>query len=85
MADIRKRYNRAFGIAEFIVEGHTIRQTIDEFGVSKGTIERDLIFLAQFGYGEEAKKNMELYKRAKRQLIINSKTNAKANIKRTSC
>ena len=66
-----KRYNRAVGIAEFIAEGHTIREVKDEFKISRQTMERDLNFLAQCGYGEEAKKNINLYKRAKLQLYKN--------------
>lgn len=66
-----KRYNRAVGIAEFIVEGHTIRETIDEFRVSKETIKRDLIFLQGYGIGEQAKRNEELFKKVQVQLYQN--------------
>ena len=38
------RYNRAVGIEKFIIEGHTIKETIEEFRVSKETIKRDIIF-----------------------------------------
>lgn len=69
----RERYNRAIGIAEFIIEGHTLKETMDEFGVKKDTISRDLVFLAQYGYGEEAKRNQELYRKAKIQLLRNSR------------
>ena len=34
-----KRYYRAVGVAEFIVEGHTIAETEEEFGITKCTIQ----------------------------------------------
>lgn len=66
--DTQKRYNRAYGIAEFIAEGHTIQEAEEEFGVSSRTISRDLIFLADYGYGEQLKRNFKLYQKAKNQL-----------------
>lgn len=69
------RYNRAVGIAQFILEGHTIEETKEEFRVSKTTISRDLNFLAQYGYGKEQEKNLELYKKTKIQLYRNKHSN----------
>ena len=68
MANIAKRYNRALGIAEFIAEGHSIKETIEEFGVSKDTISNDLNFLVGEGYGKEYERNLKLYRKAKLQL-----------------
>lgn len=68
MANIKKRYNRAVGIAEFIAEGHSIRQTKEEFRISKDTIRKDLEFLATYGYGKENERNMLLYQKAKMYL-----------------
>ncbi len=66
-----KRYYRAVGVAEFIVEGHTIAETEEEFGITKCTIQRDLQYLSHFGYGEELAKNQKLFIRAKVQLKRN--------------
>lgn len=65
------RYNRAVGIAEFIIEGHTIKETIEEFQVSKETIKRDMIFLQGYGMGEQLKRNEELFKKVQNQLYRN--------------
>ena len=65
------RYDRAVDIAQFIAEGHTLKQTIEEFRLSGRTISRDLDFLAQYGYGEENKRNIRLYLKAKAQLQRN--------------
>lgn len=66
----QRKYNRAIGIAEYIAQGHGIKETKEEFGVSKDTIHRDLIFLANEGYGEELKRNQRLYVKAKKELQI---------------
>lgn len=68
MTNIKKRYYRAVAIAEFIAEGHTIAETMKEIGVCKETIRKDLIFLADYGYGKENEKNMLLYQKAKNAL-----------------
>lgn len=68
MTNIEKRYYRSIGVAEFIAEGHSIAETKEEFGISKDTIGKDLKFLAEYGYGEENKRNMLLYQKAKMQL-----------------
>ena len=41
----RKRYNRAVGVAEYILEGNTKKEAMKEFRVSRDTIDRDLDFL----------------------------------------
>ena len=71
MANIQKRYYRAINVAEFIVEGHTIAETKEEFGISKATVANDLNFLANYGFGEENRRNLELYKNAKMSLLKN--------------
>ena len=50
------RYNRAVGIEKFIIEGHTIKETIEEFRVSKETIKRDIIFFARIRNGRTIEK-----------------------------
>ena len=70
---MQRRYYRAVEIANFIIEGHTLAETADEFGLSKCTIQRDLEFLIQNGYGEESNRNIKLYKKAKIQLQKNKK------------
>ena len=66
--DQRKHYNRAVGIAEFILEGHSIKETSEEFRVSKDLVCRDLEFLAGYGYGEELRNNRILYLKAKKKI-----------------
>lgn len=75
-----KRYNRAVGVAEFIIEGHTISQTMEEFRISKDTIQRDLKYLGENDYGINGKRNLELYKKAKIQLHSHH-ISPKSNIK----
>ena len=41
----KKKYYRAVGVAEFIIEGHTIKQTTNEFRISSDTITKDLKYL----------------------------------------
>ena len=77
MANIKKRYNRALSIAEFIVEGHTLKQTAEEFRVSDTTVKRDLEFLISQGNREEYDRNFKLYIKAKVQLRRNSKNAVK--------
>lgn len=72
-----RRYYRAYAIAEFIAEGHTIQQVKDEFRVSKGTIEGDLTLLSQSGYGKDLEKNLKMYRKAKMQLCKNIGTKGK--------
>lgn len=67
----RKRYNRAVGIAQFILEGNTKKEAIKEFRVSRDTIDRDLDFLKNCYYGNE-KRNLQLYIKVKKQLKKNS-------------
>lgn len=74
---MQKRYYRAIEIAEFIVEGHTLSETADEFGLCKCTIQRELNYLVQSGYGEEGNRNILLYKKAKIQLQKNKRFNAR--------
>lgn len=74
----KRRYYREVGIAEFIIEGHTLDQTVEEFGIGKTTIRTDLQDLFQEGLGEEAKRNQELYKKAKIQLNNNRYCNTKS-------
>ena len=66
----RKRYNRAVGIAEFILEGNTKKEAMKEFRVSRDTIDRDLEFLKNCYYGNE-KRNLKLYIVVKKQLKKN--------------
>ena len=66
----RKRYNRAVGFAEYILEGNTKKETIKEFRVSRDTIDRDLVFLKNCHYGNE-KRNLQLYIKVKKQLKKN--------------
>ena len=56
----RKRYNRAVGVAEYILEGNTKKEAMKEFRVSRDTIDRDLDFLKNCYYGNE-KRNLQLY------------------------
>ena len=72
----RKRYNRAVGVAEFIIEENTIKETREEFGISKNTIERDLEFLKICRLGD-VKRNVQLYIDAKKQLKKNCGGNRK--------
>ena len=69
----KKRYRRAISIAEFIAEGHTLKQTSEEFRISDATVKRDLEFLISQGNLEEYNRNVKLYKKAKLQLWRNSK------------
>ena len=71
-ARVRKRYNRAVGIAKFIIKGNTKEKAVEEFGVSRDTINRDLEFLRTCSWGDE-KENSKLYIKAKRQIAKNSK------------
>ena len=66
----RKRYNRAVGIAEFILEGNTKKEAMKEFRVSRDTIDRDLEFLKNCYYRNE-KRNLQLYIKVKKQLKKN--------------
>lgn len=66
----RKKYNRAVGIAEFIIEGNTRKDAAEEFNVSTCTIERDLNFLACCEIGNP-KRNLKLYAKAKEVLRHN--------------
>lgn len=66
----RARYNRSVGIAEFIIEGNTKKETMKEFKISKDTIDRDLEFLRNCYYGNE-KRNLQLYIKVKNQLKKN--------------
>ena len=64
------KYYRAVGIAEFIIEGHTLDETKEEFRISKDTITRDLNFLLSCLYGNH-EYNIKLYIKAKQQLKKN--------------
>lgn len=65
----RNWYYRAIGIAEYIIEGHNITQTQEEFGVSRDTISKSLDCLRTFGsFGKELNRNQLLYVKAKQQL-----------------
>ncbi len=66
----RKRYNRAVGVAEYILEGNTKKEAMKEFRVSRDTIDRDLDFLKNCYYGNE-KRNLQLYIKVKKQLQKN--------------
>ena len=66
----RKRYNRAVGVAEYILEGNTKKEAMKEFRVSRDTIDRDLDFLKNCYYGNE-KRNLQLYIKVKKQLKKN--------------
>jgi len=66
-----KRFYRARNIAIFIAEGHTLTETEEEFSLGATAIRSHLYFLANEGYGEELKKNRQLYLEAKRQLEKN--------------
>lgn len=68
----RKRYNRAVGIAEFIIEGNTKQETVEEFRVSRDTIDRDLEFLRTCLWGDK-EGNLKLYTKAKKQFQKNSR------------
>ena len=67
----RKRYNRAVGIAEFIIEGNTKKEAMKEFRVSRDTIDRDLELLRNCHCGDE-KRNLQLYIDVKKQFKKNS-------------
>lgn len=67
----RARYNRAVGIAQYIVEENAaIKKVKEEFNISKETIEKDLDFLKHCPLGDE-KENKQLYDEAKKQLRKN--------------
>ena len=66
----RVRYNRAVGVAEFIIEGNTIKKTREEFNISRETIERNLEFLVHCLLGDR-NRNIKLYIDAKKQLKKN--------------
>ncbi len=74
----KKKYYRAVGVAEFIIEGHTIKQTTNEFRISSDTITKDLKYLVSCEYGNQ-KENIKLYVRAKKQLKQNSNNIIKYN------
>lgn len=67
----KERYYRAIAEAEYIAEGHILDEAVKEFRVGKTTIRNDLEYLAHYGYGEENERNLELYKKAKKQLYQN--------------
>lgn len=69
----RERYNRAVGVAEFIIEGHTKNETAEEFGIAKTTVYHDLEFLFYYcsQSHEEREKNRKLYLVAKKCLYDN--------------
>ena len=62
-----KRYYRARGIAEFILEGHSSPEAAKEFGVSTRTVTNDLAFLSRYGYGKQLAENVKLYKKVQRE------------------
>lgn len=77
MTNYTKRYNRDLGIVEFIVEGHTMKQTAEEFKVSEATVNRALKFIITQGDREEHERNVRLYKKAKMQLRKKCKNSKK--------
>ena len=71
MKKTNERYNKAVGYANYILEGHTLKETAEEFQVAKDTVHRYLYELNNYGYGEEAKKNIELLRKVVKQLDKN--------------
>lgn len=75
---IRKKRNRQIGMAQFILEGNSIRKTAEEYGISERTVKRDLTELYWTGYGKDGKeinRNRALaYKALK---VIESRTTRK--------
>lgn len=70
----RERYNRALGVTEFIIEGHTEAEAAEEFGIAQTTVRSDLEFLFHYSgcsYVEQ-EKNSKLYIKAKKRLHDNA-------------
>ena len=72
----RKRYNRAVGVAEYILEGNTKKEAMKEFRVSRDTIDRDLDFLKNCYYGNE-KRNLQLYIKVKKPFQVEDRIEVK--------
>lgn len=67
---LRDRYNRARGIAEYILEGHNVREAEEEFRLTNKTIWCELRFLRDFGYDYENLKNKTIYRLVLKKLKI---------------
>lgn len=63
MKEKGSRYYLAIGIGQYIVEGHTKSEALEEFGITRGKFDRTLESLERYNYN--------LYLRAKRQLDQN--------------
>lgn len=72
-----KRYYEARDMANYILEGHNMSETAEEFDVSRSTVGRHLKYLSEYGFGdnEKLKKNQILY--AKVYKKIHSKKKSK--------
>ena len=77
------RLQRELAILDFILEGHSLAEATDEFGISINTARADFNYLSY--YAESNSKLMDKYQKAKKilkEIADKNRTNARINNRR---
>lgn len=85
MKEKSERYYLAIGLGQYIIEGHTKSEALEEFGITRGKFDRTLEYLEIYNYKlyilAKQKLDQNMYPRAQKicEFIVAGHTKAQAS------